>query len=509
MAARFEIGARERKPRTNEEAAEYWADGILAREPMTSYMDVNSVQLRGDTIYSFGSHFPMAKVIRDSRGYVRRVVVNSDHYPARGFGNTGYDQSNVRRATEDRVGRARRKIQLDHLPLTEYGHHPALRLRPELNDLEPEPYPRTTIPTYFYAADPGPEPVDDGVGCIADTREAHTWVEEKFVMEGEQLPGDEYVRDAISTSGERKWIYVKRTTEGFICWRREAPNYWDRQEADKSEVRIELKQCPHCEAFAQLHARWNVQMNGGWGRGGRVQGYARHRELMGRFGGEQGWRDARREDYRRVRRLKKLRQEWEARNFCGLHEAPTDRHGIVTLDADGYVPRRPVERIRERRAVEARKAERQRRRDEREYQAHLRREARERKAALKQWVETGVTVPNDEVVDWCVKRGITPNPDGTVTLVKAVQAGSYRSGYNGGLEYKPGTTVTAPDYTRTPHCGHGLHFGPNVAVAAKYLGYYVRDGAAVFLSVRVPLDTLIPVSDKCKAESCYVEGILT
>jgi hypothetical protein len=34
--ARFEVGARERLPRTNEEAAEYWADGILAREEMTS-----------------------------------------------------------------------------------------------------------------------------------------------------------------------------------------------------------------------------------------------------------------------------------------------------------------------------------------------------------------------------------------------------------------------------------------------------------------------------------------
>jgi hypothetical protein len=72
---------------------------------------------------------------------------------------------------------------------------PKLRLRPELNDIEPDPYPRTEVPVYFEAWNPGPEPVDDGEGCVAGTREPHTFVEELFLTrEDEQRPDDEYVR---------------------------------------------------------------------------------------------------------------------------------------------------------------------------------------------------------------------------------------------------------------------------------------------------------------------------
>jgi hypothetical protein len=207
-----------------------------------------------------------------------------------------------------------------------------------------------------------------------------------------------------------------------------------------------------------------------------------------------------------VRRLKKLRAEWEARNYVSLSEAPTDRHGIVKIDADGFVPRRPGRTGTRARAIEQRKAARQRERDLREYNAELKRQAQARKVAIQKWVETGVTAP-DRVIDWCVKWGIEPNPDATVTLVKAVRDREhYRSGYNGGVPYVPGTTVTEPNYDRTAACGRGLHFGPNKAVARTYLSYVSDVTEPVYLKVRVPLDTLIPVSDKCKAASCYVEG---
>jgi hypothetical protein len=510
---RFEIGARERQPRTNEEAAEVWADGILARES-GPHMSVNSVLLRGDTIYSFGTHFPMAKMVRDSAGRVRRVVTNSDHYPARGFGNTPWDQSNVRRAVEDRIARAKHKVVHDHLPLSDFGHS-RLQLRPVENDIEPDPYPRTEVPVYFEAWNPGPEPVDDGEGCVADTREPHTFTDSQYVPKDEVRDDDERLSDRELDLGGRVEIFVRRSTEGFIAYTREQPNHWDQQRAKEQEPRTELKQCPHCAAFASRHRAWSVQMNGGYDwvtnqHGGRrhrhIHGFAKHQELRRRFGGEDGWRTARREDYRRVRRLKKLRAEWEARNYCSLDEAPKDRHGLVKLDADGYVPRRPVERLRERRAIEQRKAARQRERDLREYNAELARQRKAREIAIARWVETGVTA-EDRVIDWCVKWGIEPNPDATVTLVKAVRdRETYRSGYNGGVPYVPGTTVTEPNFDSTAACGRGLHFGPNKAVARTYLGYVSDVTDPVFLKVRVPLATLIPVSDKCKAASCYVEG---
>jgi hypothetical protein len=510
--ARFEVGARERQPRTNEEAAEYWADGILARESM-GYLTVNSVILRDDTIYSFGTHYPMAKIIRDSQGRARRVVLNSDRYPSRGFANTPWDQSNVKRAVEDRAGRVRHKIVVEQLPLSDYNVWPPLRLRPVENDIEPDPYPQTEVPVYFEAWNPGPEPVDDGEGCIADTREPHTFSDTMFVSEDDVREDDERLGgDFESAIGKR--IYVRRKTEGFVEYRREHPNHWDLQRAREEDPRIELKQCPHCLAFAQRHRKWDIQMNGGYdwvnGRHRHIQGFAKHQELRRKFGGEQGWRAARLEDYRRVRRLKKLRAEWEARNYCTLSEAPTDRHGIVKLDADGFVPRRPVERARERRAIARRKEERRRARELREYNAHLRQLAVARKKAVKEWAAHGIIVADHDVILWCVRHGIKPNPDdGTITLVKAVQPGSYRSGYNGGMEYRPGTTVTAPDFDHSSGCGRGLHFGPNKRVAATNLGYYVdRTVEPVFLACRVAADTIIPVGDKCKAPSCYVEGEL-
>jgi uncharacterized C2H2 Zn-finger protein len=511
-ARRFEVGARERLPRTNAEAAEYWADGILAREEMPS-LSVNSVLLRGDTIYSFGTHFPMAKMVRDSRGRVRRVVLNSDNYPARGWANTGWDQSNVKRAVEDRVERARHKVIIDRLPLSEYGIRP-LRMRPALDDIEPDPYPQAEVPVYFEAWNPGPEPVDDGEGCVAGTREPHTFSDTMFVSEDELREDDERLGGDFDSPSLGTRIYVRRTTEGFVEYSREHPNHWDQERAKKQEPRVELRQCPHCVAFFSRHRAWNIQMNGGhdWvnGRYRRIPGFKRHQELRAKFGGEQGWRTARREDFRRVRRLRKLREEWEARNYCTLSEAPTDRHGIVKLDADGFVPRRPVERVRERRAIERRKLQRKRERELREYNAHLRQLAIARKKAVKEWAAHGVIVADDDVIHWCVRHGIKPNPDdGTITLVKAVQPGSYRSGYNGGMEYRPGTTVTAPDFDNTSGCGRGLHFGPNKRVAATNLGYYVHTGVEpVFLACRVAADAIIPVGDKCKAPSCYGEGEL-
>lgn len=506
--ARFEVGARERRPRTNEEAAEYWADGILAREPMASEC-VNSILCRGDVIYSFGTHFPMARMVRDSHGRVRRVVTNSDHYPSRGFANTPWDQSNVKRAVEDRVARAKHKVVHDHLPLSDFDNYRHLRLRPVVNDIEPEPYPRTEVPVYFEAWNPGPEPVDDGVGCIVGTREPHTFKDTMFVPKDEVREGDERVSDREWTHGGVTEVFVRRTTEGFIAYTREHPNYRDEMALREQEPRVELKQCPHCVAFLERQRAWNVQMNGGHvrtnGRYRWFRGFAEHQRLRKLYGGEQGWRAARKADLARVRRLRKLRDEWEARNYCTLSEAPTDRHGIVKLDADGFVPRRPVERVRERRAVEQRKLERKRQRDLREYDAHLKRQAIARKKAVKEWAVHGIVVANHDVIHWCVMHGVKPNDDGTITLVKAVQPDTYLSGYGGGMEYRPGTTVTAPDFDTTSGCGRGLHFGPNKRVAATNLGYYV-DVEPVYLACRVAPDEIIPVGDKCKAPSCYVEG---
>jgi hypothetical protein len=345
--------ARTRKPRTNAEAAAHWADGILSHSPSYA-ITVNSVICEGDTIYSFGHHFPMAKMIRDSRGRVVKVALNSDHWNrSGGFGNTSGDQWNVKAEVAERAAKATWKIAIVSLPLSDYSAG-RLRLRPPAGDPEPDPYPQTVVPTYFHSYYPGDEPVDTNAAkCLAGQREEYSYAEEVMLYEWESRnqPGDWVLRQR-----PRGGVIVERWANGVILYGSEPYNY-----ADGDEANTTYKQCPHCKEFNARHDRWSGRMNGwysndhpnGWGRASWQKGWLEYHANMVKFGSEKAWREGRRADFRRVKRLRKVRADWEARNYVSLIETPIDKHGLPLIDADGFVARGTVERQRRRRARQA------------------------------------------------------------------------------------------------------------------------------------------------------------
>lgn len=81
---------------------EWWAarlkERIKPEEVSRTHEEMHSLLVRGDTIYSYGTHFPMAEVYR-TNGRAHFVLINGDSWSgASGWGQgTGYDQGIVRR----------------------------------------------------------------------------------------------------------------------------------------------------------------------------------------------------------------------------------------------------------------------------------------------------------------------------------------------------------------------------------------------------------------------------
>lgn len=65
---------------TNGDRAERWADRIAGRTTRDHLAARGNVWAEGDTIYSYGRHFPMAVALRDKREAVTLVLVNGDRY---------------------------------------------------------------------------------------------------------------------------------------------------------------------------------------------------------------------------------------------------------------------------------------------------------------------------------------------------------------------------------------------------------------------------------------------
>lgn len=98
---------------------------------------------------------------------------------------------------------------------------------------------------------------------------------------------------------------------------------------------------------------------------------------------------------------------------------------------------------------------------------------------------------------WCEHYGVEVT-NGTAILYKAVHD-NYCTVRGIQWQYKPGTTVTADDYDDTRSCGGGLHLCSKPWQSGRYL-----DTATRYVAVRVNLDDLIPLGDKCKVRSCEV-----
>ena len=118
-------------------------------------------------------------------------------------------------------------------------------------------------------------------------------------------------------------------------------------------------------------------------------------------------------------------------------------------------------------------------------------------------VEGGIVIDVTEVdataASWCDYHGLQVE-DGKAVLYKAVNDLWSTSR---GFIYKPGRTVTAPDWRDTDECGGGLHFSPSAAQAKTY-----NTSATRFVAVAVDLADLRPISNsnvaKAKARSCTV-----
>jgi hypothetical protein len=204
------------KPRTNADAAEYWARSILSEDPPDP-IDVNSVGVKverlplplganGEPVYgsrtvvtSF-SWYPMGVILRDEHGVVRRVVVNADRYPSRGFASTPTDQWNVTSSAKTYVDQlnaergGRERVAVEELPLSD-SHLPGpsnrLQVRPTPSDPEPCTDFAIRVPPFFSATNPGPEPVKDPHGCVAGTIEEYEYVQTEHLHSDPQYALDD------------------------------------------------------------------------------------------------------------------------------------------------------------------------------------------------------------------------------------------------------------------------------------------------------------------------------
>src|SRR4051794_29939929 len=87
--------------RRKDELINFWAERITQKLPFAAdfphraatrhtqpNMEKNSIKMRGDSIYSYGSHFEMARIIRHPSGRARTVMCNGDRWSgASGWGN--------------------------------------------------------------------------------------------------------------------------------------------------------------------------------------------------------------------------------------------------------------------------------------------------------------------------------------------------------------------------------------------------------------------------------------
>jgi hypothetical protein len=162
-----------------------------------------------------------------------------------------------------------------------------------------------------------------------------------------------------------------------------------------------------------------------------------------------------------------------------------DSYGRVTDPTATRIPELPEEKAA-RRAAERRAAE-QAARARKRAEAAARKRARNARPA------------------WLAEHGLALNADGrTVTLVKAVNGdlsslnGTMTSQGRQAIRYEIGSTVTAPDYTSDPSCGHGLHFSPTAQATRQWVS------GDRFLACAVDYASMVVVGSKVKAKSCTV-----
>lgn len=343
------------KPRTNGDAAEYWAahalvDGAVARDG-----DVNSILIERDVIYSFGRHYPMGRIGRNTDGRCVEIILNADYYPSRGFASTPTDQGNVERAAHQAAFLSDWPIKVRTVFMSSYNLPNGVQVLPNAHDPKPLDALDMQVPRRFQAYEPGPEPVDTGEGCIAGTSEDYSYYADHMLLD-EQV--DE--NDRRITVRKRRYLYERKWYNGTIVW---GSDSYDRSNVPgRSYI-----QCEHCKQFQFKHRVWEVLMHGGYHPQtySKIKGWASYQANLHAHGGWEGWLEAFRVERARVKAARTAMGEWIERNFIPLDACMRDGHGVAMLHDDKYARRKDAAAYFKMKRERARQAARERREHER------------------------------------------------------------------------------------------------------------------------------------------------
>lgn len=452
------MSSKKRKPRTISEALQRWADSIHDTEPM-DYMSISSVIIDGDTIYHYGNHFPMAKIVRklpkdaDTRwkkcaGKVEKVYLNTAHWG--GSGGFGYSTNSLVSELGQYLRTQAGYAGIEVIPMRLCAGHSGPVMAVESKN-DPEPIiPDLNIPVCpsegNLPVDPGPKPIKDDDGCLA---------------------GQTIVED------EKESIEVEYGTTSWRPYNPDVPSYL---------ATTNYRQCPHCAAYENVLDMWSVRTHGGKRYIGSMMvknrvfvnmGWNKYQENLALFGDRETWRHARSSLYKLRKQRQKEHAEWIERNSMPFNAVPVEVKGnvqIPRLDRDDRVSRRALAAYRKA-TREARKRHEQQIEREKQQRAEYRRKMQE---VRDQWEKDGVTPAESidpRVIDWLATHGLTPNPDGrTVTLVKRLDTtedGLRPRCGNRHFLYPNEGYVMDEEYKPDGQCGAGLHWSATFAEATE------------------------------------------
>jgi hypothetical protein len=223
-----------------------------------------------------------------------------------------------------------------------------------------------TIPKPFIMPDPGPEPVDDGEGCIVGREEFVPYEELGYDFGVRRIPSHLH-RYKVGDSIRYECAGVEH-----IRWGKERYNHstWTLPDGETVRFAGTYKQCPHCAAFQAKHEAWEAAKNGDrWGRNSE-RGYSQMCEWLDRFETREAWHAAYIEELRECRKLNEQAREWDTRNWLEFYDG-------ITVTPQGYVPLK-VKRANDRELVKLARAEARRQRVHAKRQALLDKQERKR-----------------------------------------------------------------------------------------------------------------------------------
>lgn len=529
------------KPRTNSDALRVFADSILDRAPCESG-GVNSIDIRGDTIYHYGSHYPMARIERKlprlKRGETRRynsrndgpviaVYVNSTEW--RGASRWGSSTWQVKSELTGYIEQAARTlgIPVHKIPLT--GDGPVLVENVDGDDIPVIPELDIPVcPLKNPPRDPGPEPVKPEHGCIAGTTFEAEYSSDDLVFGGATTA---LIEDQAYTLGgysapQPGDFFVPRENQrdGYSLARRAGVEriYYSehsyQRHGDGRPSGFTHKQCPHCAAFDDVHRRWQAIMDG-WSYMSPYQmGYKRYVALLAEHGSVEAWRKARK-DLMALRKARKAElADWLTRNSMAFDDVPERDAGntrVKLIDPEtGRVARDVYEKAIKDAATAKRRARRAALKRQREYkieqaerEIRMAKEAEERAirmAELRERLDAGETV-DDRCLEWIAQHDIPlVERDGLQCAVLYKRLGPNMDATMGRRTfiYTVGEWAIADDYEPTPNCGHGLHFAESIAGTSYSYG-------PVLIECHVPIASIILMGYKVKAERCFVTRVIS